>query len=366
MKKNLHIQKHSTMLLCMAIFLGVFLILYLQLPYTMKFWESECFYIDSPDYKKEIIAASHSYWDICINYCRQFFYYRWAGPAIFVATSTLLFALLCKVIRKFSLRVVMGIIILTAAACIVWNPNVQKNEQWRHMEYAAENHRWNEVLSIATPERCKANRNMLPYALLALAANHQIAEQMFEYPVESIQDFDTYGENTREYYFFKMVLYDCLGCPNEAIHNAMQAAAISSPYGMTLGTLRRLVRFYRATGNNAVADKIVAVLSKSTLHANWHTRNEEMDSENITTNQSGQEALITESLGYNIGMMLNNGIGGPIAVDYFLCQLLVNGNLNNFVKALQRIYPDSSVPLPSLYREALQRYRQQHPENISR
>jgi len=360
MKIRRHLRYDSATLLAVTVFLALFILLLCSVPCTLMSWESSSLYLSTPDYMRELDAASQSTSDLCLNFLFQFFYFKWAGPAILALVVALPLWLLMHFIHSKAVRVLLTLCPIIAVGCFAIHPDTQQTERWNKLEQAAENYRWAEVLQVANPERCQSERGMLPYALLALAAKGQLPECMCQYPVQAITDFDSQGENTRHYYIFKMVFYDVMGSTQEAIHNAMQAAAVGSPYGMDMGTLRRLVRLHRKSGNDVMANKYASVLKCSTLHKNWKVSDAKVE-DVPHKNESAAEPLITESLGFNIGVMLNSGTASPVAIDYLLCQLLVGGNLDNFVAMLQRITQDKSGPLPRHYQEALLCYAHQHP-----
>ena len=342
------------------LFAGVWLTLFLCVPYTMRSWEANGLFLNTPDYFQDMREGAHPMLQLCVDYISQFFYYETVGAAILALLPTLLFVVLGLIFRNHVLRILLATTIVCGVVIYVLRPTVREKESMAHLEFAAEAHRWNDVLKIVTPKVAREKRNLMPYALLALAINNELTERMYDYPVQGIEDFDTQGRPCHEYYFFKMVLYDCMGCPNEAIHNNFQAAA-GTRYGTNFGTLRRLVRLNQDAGNPVLADKYKEILSHSTMHRNWHSKGEALP-DTLCPNVSGQIPVITKSFGYNLAMFIDRGIRSPQMCNYFLCALLASNELDAFAKALERMSPILPQPLPPLYQEALQRYAEAHPE----
>lgn len=357
MMKMSNIKKHSTLILSILVFVSIFIALYTMLPFTLMSWESNDLYLNTPDYMKDVNAGAHPFWQLLLNYCCQFFYYKLSGPAILAFLATMLYAAISIFIHHKTIKLLLAAILIISTIVTVFQGNIRETEQWNHLEYAAEHHLWNDVLSIATPDKCQNDRQMLPYALLGMAVKNELADKMFQYPVTSIEDFDMQGETNHRYFFYKMVLYDCLGCPNEAIHNNFQAAT-SLPYGTSFGTLRRLVTYNRNAGNAIMADKYTNILSHSTLHSNWKSQYTPY-ADTLTVNTSSNEALITRNLGINVASILNMGFYTPEVNNYFLCQLLAGGKLSVFASVLESVTKDKSVPLPVHFQEALLVYAHQ-------
>lgn len=363
----------------LLLFACVWLTLYLGVPYTMKSWEANGLFLTTPDYFHTVNERPYPMLQLGLDYVSQFFYDKAVGALILALVPTLLFLLVGLVLHRRIVRALMAGAIACGVLHYVLRPAVRERENMAHLELAAEAHRWDDVLKIVTPKVARENRSLMPYALLALAVNNELADKMYTYPVRSTNDFDTQGQPCHEFYFFKMVLYDCMGCPNEAIHCNFQAAA-GTPYGTNFGTLRRQVRFCQDAGNQVLADKYREILSHSTLHRGYRPRQTATLPDTLNTepqsacgedrskksqsacgeirskNTSGQIPVISKGLGYNLALFIDMGIRSPQMCNYFLCALLASQNLEAFVQALQRLRPQLSEPLPPLYQEALRTY----------
>lgn len=196
-----------------------------------------------------------------------------ATPAIAV-TSLIVSAALCVLVLPFikgrkkenKLSIAASLIIIFVfGISIPCNGKVKENEEWAGIEYAARKHDWQMLLDIANPDRASVDRDMIPYALLALNATGRLQDGMTEYPVRSTQDLDMAGQTSRKAYYFNSILYEMLDVPNEAIHCTFQAAC-TLPHGTGNGMLRQLIKFNIMRGDAEMVKKYSSVLSRSPMN----------------------------------------------------------------------------------------------------
>lgn len=236
------------------------------------------------------------------------------------------------------------------AAFAAFDPGIQKDEQWNRLLWSARTHDWDSVLSIATPGRCAEDREMIPFALLALSENSRIGEKMFSYPVTGGEDFDFEERHSRKGYYFAYILYELAGSRNEAIHNVFQTSA-DLEWGTSFWALRELTRLYAANGNAALAGKYADILSHSSFHKKWNGI--------AISPASGQQTedpapFITHSFTHNMGLLMDRGQISRANADRMLSSLLAERDLKSFVNiagALRGYWPDGK--LPRHYQEAL-------------
>jgi len=338
-------------LLSVVLFTALFLILYLGVPFTLKGWESDDLFLRTPDYMAEVRSGSAPFLHFLRDYLLQFFYFRAAGPALIALGLTLVYVVVSLVFRCGWFRWLLAAVLMGVAIFWVLRPSVRQTERWAHLEYAAQQHQWDQVLHIATPQRAAHERDLIPYAFLALAARNELPDQMLRYPLRQGDDFDFQGEANQRYFLFKMVLFDALRCPNEAIHCNFQAAK-DLPHGTSFGTLRRLVRYNRDAGNPVLVGKYEQILSRSTLHRNW--RHEDvLYPDTLRPNVSASIPVLTHNFGYNLGTLIASGSYSAETCHYMLCWLLASRNLSSFSTLLAQSGSILPNPLPVIYQEAL-------------
>lgn len=329
------------------------------IPYILLAVEADSLYLDTSDYWHQM-EQEHA-WPICAvvkEYVCQLFVNPWIGASLLAfCLSAPLYAVnvVCRRYRgALYWSMVIQICVVCVATVYVLLPSTRTRENWCRLEHSAICHDWEDVLRVATPEAVKTDHDQLPYALLALAVRGELTDHMLDYPLESSRDFDMGKPFDRRFYTFRMVLYDCLGCPNEALHNAFQLASFMR-CGMSLGVLRQMVRYSREMGDNALSAKYGRVLSSSTFHFSQNSSFIVLSppTDTLASRWNAFQPLLTERLGYNVGELLDTESPSPLMYHYFLCMLLADCQLSSFVTVLQRVRPSLPTSLPRLYQEAL-------------
>ena len=216
---------------------------------------------------------------------------------------------------------------------------------------------WDRILSVATPARTATERELLPYAFLALGEKGRLGDELYRYPVRSRSDFDMSGlPEGYAHYFYNALLYGTLQGPNEAVHSAFQLATYQE-HGQSFLVLRRLLADYYAMGNYALAKKYAAVLSRSTLHAQYVRHFTERMAAGTPREPDSvafrkEVPLITRDPLSNLVKLGAGGINAPASLDRVLCSLLLDGDLESFRTVLASAR-DRYPVLPRYYQEAL-------------
>lgn len=250
-------------------------------------------------------------------------------------------------------------LVLTGGAFlfIALSGSLRAREQTASLRVAAAQSDWGRVLAVATPERCATDPKMMPYAFLALCQKGRLGEDLFKYPVRSRNDFDlSASPDDGAYYYFNTILYGTLPFPNEVLHNAFQLAT-HQDHGQSFFVLRRLLDVCCRTGDYALARKYAAVLSRSTLHAQY-VRHFTQQMEHGTPREADSIAFrktVPLSTHDPLAALVQLGAGGvidPATLDRVLCSLLLQRDLDSFLAVFtpaRELYPT----LPRYYEEAL-------------
>jgi len=344
----------------LLVFLATFLFCQLCIPYTLIQQESHALFLNTPDYLRDTFSAPWPLVHLAVNFVVQFFHFPYVGPLLMALLVTVLFLLLRLLFRRKPFGFSIVFISLLAASCLLLslNDELRENERFCRVEYAASRHDWARVLQTATPQLCRHERQLLPYALLALTETGQLPERLFVYPIRSVDDFCPEQWSDRRGLSFKACLYECMGIPNEALHNTFQAAT-ALPHGCSFGTLRALVRLNRALGNDVLAQKYATILSHSTLHRGWGKREvppqqqaESADEDAEAGNTSASAPLLTPTYFYNVTSLIAHGAYSPTLADRSLCGLLVQRDLARFVQIYNLLPHAEGDAVPAHYREA--------------
>jgi hypothetical protein len=190
-----------------------------------------------------------------------------------------------------------------------------------------------------------------------LGEKGRLGDELYKYPVRSRSDFDMSGlPEDYAHYFYNTVLYGTLQCPNEVIHSCFQLATYQE-HGQSFLVLRRLLADYYAKGDYALAKKYAAVLSRSTLHAQYVRHFTERMAAGTPREPDSLAfrktvPLLTRDPLSNLVMLGAGGVNAPASLDRILCSLLLDGDMENF-RAVLNSARDRYPVLPRYYEEAL-------------
>lgn len=324
-------------LIPVLLFVAVFLLGWLCLPYTLICLEYE------------------SYNCVLLQFFRDPVY-----GALIVAAAVTLVYLLLSLILPLKARIPVAAGIVVAALVVVFSPGVQRHERWSRVKRDAIYGVWDDLLKTATPAVCEKDPEMTPFALLALSDKGQLGDRMFTYPVFEENDLDMVLYDGKTEYatslFFKVCLYQYLGCYNEAIHNLFQWAT-QLPDGMGFLVLRRLTELYYLQGNYVLMEKYCRILDQSLFHGAFvrHFRA-------LAAKGTPQEAtpadvratipVISHDPMYNLLLLESNGIHSAMSGDRLLATLLLRRQKEAFLQAMQS-FTATDGRIPSHFQEAM-------------
>jgi len=145
---------------------------------------------------------------------------------------------------------------------------VRETEKWSKIEFAAIHGNWDFVLKHATIEEAEKNLEVEPWAFLALNAELKLESEYRYYPAAI--DFGLDYGNIASYRssLFYSLLYQKLGCYNEAIHHAYQSGDYL-PHGTSFGTLRMLVQCNYEINDSLMVVKYCDILERSSCHGDF-------------------------------------------------------------------------------------------------
>ena len=310
-------------------------------------------YLNTPDYWSELWNGPHPWITLAGDFIAQFYRFAWAGPVLVAFLATAGFLILRRLFRRF--QIPLAVIILAACLIVDLLPKNREKERWAQVEYGARMQQWDKVIAAATPEAAEKDPVLIPYALLAYSEQGSLPQHLFSYPVTGPQDLDLEGEITCHGYYFAQMQAECLGCTNEAIHHTFQTAC-TTPHGMSLGTLRQLIKYNIASGNQAMARKYCDILEKNPMN-----RGTARAARQYLATLSGQvyldggpsdsASVVTHNTYQNLRAMALEGMFNEAAADRLRCLLLLQRDLRNFAASFP---PDENIAaLPLCYQQAL-------------
>ena len=255
--------------------------------------------------------------------------------------------------------VACGTILLVAALLVAFHPSIVRRERWSRVKRSIVTARWDDVLKTATPRVAEKDREILPFALLALGEREELGEKLFSYPVFEENDFDMCLEEDYENsLFYRAFLYHRLGCCNEACHELFQLAT-QQQHGTSALVLRQLVTEYFLLGDYALTEKYCKVLEKSSTHKEFVRRFRQFMAEGEPApadSAAGRSVidLITKNPSYNLMLLQDNGIVATSTQDRLYASLLLQKRLDVFGAFVMKRLERESYDPPIHYLEALQ------------
>jgi hypothetical protein len=287
------------------------------------------------------------------DFFAQFCRIAWVGPALVALAATLCFLLLRLFLRR--IQIPLATAIFAAVLVVALLPQRREAERWARVEYAARTQQWHKVVAAATPEAAAKDRVLIPYALLAWSEMGQLPENIFRYPVSGPEDLDLEGEITRHGYYFAQMNAECLGCTNEAIHHAFQTAC-TTPHGMSLGTLRQLIKYNIAAGNPVLVRKYCDILERNPMNAatarEARRYAEAMPAQSrLDAGPSEDASIVSHNTFQTLRVMAQERLFTAAAADRLRCLLLLQRDLRNFAASFP---PEEDIAaLPLCYQQAL-------------
>lgn len=230
-------------------------------------------------------------------------------------------------------------------------------EQFLRMEQMAVRGDWNGVLDMA-PKIKKPIREEMFLINLALANTGRLGDDLFVYPQSGIGCLYLPRQLDYSTSVLGAEFFHSLKIPNEAIHWVFEASA-NTPWGINFRTLRRLIVFNIQKGDKKVADKYLTILECSVFNKKWcRERRAELDAQQVAPVAPREENdffIGSRPFLSDMARVLDAGRNSKMTIDYILCGLLLDKDLNTFCRIFTGFYPyKPGGPIPGIYAEALQ------------
>lgn len=257
--------------------------------------------------------------------------------------------------KTVAYSVQLTVIGLVWAGCFCYFYQSETEHLFR-IDQAAQCSEWEEVLSLSRKTDQPAREEMYLTAL-ALACRGQLADKLFDYPVWGTGCLYLPRELNYKTSVLGGEFYYRMNMPNEAIHWIFQAS-VASAQGMNFRCLKRLIDLNILKGDEAVAEKYLAILERSSLYGEWcrSRRAGLKDSAALRVlPQQGNDFFIgARPFLSDMARILDAGKGGHLTLDYILCGLLLNKDLGKFCQIFTGFYPyNAGDRIPAAYEQAL-------------
>ena len=214
-----------------------------------------------------------------------------------------------------------GTLAIAAVSLYIFlSPFIKEGEKWSKIEFAAVQGEWKYLLRVASVKEAERDIQVVPFALLALNAQGRLADEVDRYPIMENFGLDFGDEMSYRRSLFDAVLYNALGCYNEAIHRTHQCGDFL-PHCTSFRTLRMLVKENHALGDSLMVVKYCDILDRSLSHRDFVEYFRANPCPQRTHNTPGESAvaplIVTKD---PMGIMLQMGkadISNPMVMDRY-------------------------------------------------
>lgn len=273
-----------------------------------------------------------------------------------------LFPLLIFIIRTFSEKTIVKIkwlcfvFSLLLLLPVVYAYSVYKKElgweRFFQIESACSESNWEKLLQITEYQKKKID-NLFPFTIVALAAQGQLPEKMFEYPLTAQGAFLPPSDLKNINIQANVAFYQQCGMLNMAIAYAFQNSSIrTNEYDIL--TLKQLARLNALAGADDVSEKYLNKLYKTLFYNDFIENCKQIKKEAVEHDVCDSVLFFGSGVKHVELISLLDRKYNPVAADLLLCMLLKMRDCNNFVKYFFAYYPyrDCEV-LPKAYEEFL-------------
>ena len=225
-----------------------------------------------------------------------------------------------------------------------------QNEQCYKIARLAENREWNEVLNLVNSGEEGNNDINLRFALLAESELGTLPENLFRYPISQNDQFsfphvyELYETN------FNRLFYRNIGVFDEAFHQAFEFGVLSKD-GLCFSSLRNMTDYAISSGDKALANKYLTILSTSSCNDEWIASRKKQLAEMNTMEYAKMPLRSSSFVGLfkfnsEIVRLLEEAPKNKKLLDYLLCGLLVEKKLDQFEIILKMfpLYKDKKLP----------------------
>ena len=396
------------------LFVAVFLVSQFCQKYTLQFQESDGLFLFAPDYFRTVFSHPFPLSRIVTDFQTQFYRLSLVAPLLLGLETLAVFYILKSILSRFGLgadvfaavpaaaawlvtahaassvplvatllcllplwlvsrlvkpgrtveikrdAVFGAVAVLVIALAVVLSPKVRYAEKWAMVKNALVFQKYEVLCKKITPKAVQKDHELLPFVALAMGETGQLGENLFKYPVYRENDFDMCDEE--DYYnslFYRYLLYQNLGCGNEAVHNLFQLTVMQW-HGSSFLTLRQLVTEYYKIGDFDMVEKYCKVLDRSLLHRKFtaYFRNLMAQGEPAEDTPAAIRStlpLITHNPLQNLLLLQKEGMTGPSALDRILTTLLLQRKIELFGQMLEANKYKFET-MPRHYQEAIAVY----------
>lgn len=259
------------------------------------------------------------------------------------------------------------IIIVSALAAAIVGVGIQKNASFNFekvLSMDSEYYFGNHEKVIALADKYKMHSKYAAYFTnLAFAETGKLPDKALNYyqPGALGMILPVAPTESREAIVFSNEAFYAIGDMNLAQHSAMLGNTFS-PLNRSSRMMKRLAEINLVIGDSVAAEKYLRLLKKTLFHRKWAESHEKL---NCPTPKSKwlkykrsllpENDTIRQASDYlaSIAYLVEQQPKNKTAVDYYLCSLLLNKDLDAFKTAYDKYVKPNHQAVPKIYSEAL-------------
>lgn len=280
----------------------------------------------------------------------------WIYSGMFLAAPLLMLLPSAKVsswIRWTSASIVLALSVIVSVYS-THNLGIVTTERFYSMLKMADEKDWNGILSSISRDDIMSGKLYLRFALLAESGNGSLPDNIFNYPINTPEDFLYRHELKRNAFLFNRLFYDNLGIYDEAFRMAFEYG-VMTPEGDCFSSIRQMAHYAILMGDHRLAEKYLHILSKTTLHDSWIEQERAlMASKSDTISKPYIKDSFINVYPFNSEMIRQLQIhpDNRKVLDYLLIGLLMQREVQKFAIILRGFPLYKDRPLPRAYAEA--------------
>lgn len=240
----------------------------------------------------------------------------------------------------------------------LWDNLLKDQEVYFQVLRAAEEERWNDVRSIIYENKASRLKLMQSYLLLAEAAQGTLPDNLFNYNINTPEDF--FFRHLRNHYTcqFNRLFYRNLGLYDECFHQAQEYYLLCYD-ACCFGSLTQMVDYSIREGEFAIAEKYLKILSHAPFYGHFVKEQRERIASQKTKATVERPLRADNFVGgypFNsemVRLVEYTDTDHDLAHDYLLCGLLLQKNLPHFNVVINHFPYHRADNMPVPYTQAL-------------
>lgn len=226
---------------------------------------------------------------------------------------------------------------------------------YRYLDYA-ENGEWAALLDEVRSEADNTNMFYIQCAMLAEARLGTLADNLFNYPINTPEQFCPRLDTKPYATDFNRIFYREIGVYDEAFHQTFEYGMRVTPEsGFCFASLRHMTEYAVKLGDRKLAEKYLSLLEKTSCHADFVAEQRSLLKDARPAKAPLRSFDFVRAFVFNSEMahLLDHDKDNKMVSDYLLCGLLLSKNLEIFKTILiDRADNYKGAMLPRAYAEA--------------